>query len=156
MVLLQIDAVGIGVFPFERDTPGSVDVERIALGASAKSMEVETRHAKLTQRDRLIQSVEPKQAAAVEIGADLGAPAVQEELFETLVAEAPDHAPTVTQRVTGVNARSREQPAEVAGLPRCHASRQEDGSGQVKKAWHLFRVPHISRALLQHFEYVSI
>ena len=69
MILLKVDPEGLGLLPLECDAPRSVDVDRIALRLSMKSVKIEARLPQTIERASRIESVEPYQRATVQIAA---------------------------------------------------------------------------------------
>ena len=92
MVLLQIDPGRRTVFPFERQAPWSVHMNRIALRLAMQGVEVETWLTKLIQRGRGMQRVEANNDATLQAGRNLRRSPGLEKVPEPTVAIAPDHA----------------------------------------------------------------
>ena len=65
MILLKVDPEGLGVFPLGCDAPRPVDVDRIALRLSMKSVKIEARLSQTVERANRIKSVETHQRATV-------------------------------------------------------------------------------------------
>src|SRR5260370_42182106 len=66
MILLQVDPGRRTVFPFERQAPWSVHVNRIALRLGMQGVEVKSWLAKLIQRRRGMQRVEANADATLQ------------------------------------------------------------------------------------------
>ena len=58
MVLLQVNLPRFFIAPLERDAPGTVDVEAVALRLAPEGMEVETGNVEIAQRRSLLQRIE--------------------------------------------------------------------------------------------------
>jgi 7,8-dihydro-6-hydroxymethylpterin-pyrophosphokinase len=67
MILLETDSKYFVVFPFERDTPRTIDVDTVAFRQSMKAVEVKAWNIQFCQRLSLIQSFETAQAASQQI-----------------------------------------------------------------------------------------
>ena len=77
MVLFEIDAPRLTVFELECDTPGSIDVDRIAFRIeSLQGVKVETWDVHFLGPDGYIETVEPRKNAFTRFRVDLRTPAL--------------------------------------------------------------------------------
>ena len=91
MILLEIDAIGIPVHEFECYAPRTVDVDRVTL-AAFQSVEVETGQIHVFGARRILQSIEPPQAARMHSLVNLSCGTPFEQLLQAFMLEAFDHA----------------------------------------------------------------
>jgi hypothetical protein len=78
VVLFEVDPAGVAIFEFERDAPGSIDVDRIALWIeTVQRMKVEARDVHFLNADSDVETVEPSKNAFVHLWIDLRAPALR-------------------------------------------------------------------------------
>jgi len=96
MVLLQVDFPRVTIAPFERDTPGAVYVNTVALRLASKRVEIEARYLEISQRCRLFECIQPPERSRVEVRSDSSASAFAKQFVKPLVAEAPYHPASVT------------------------------------------------------------
>src|SRR4051812_23030491 len=91
VVLFEVDASGIAVLPFEGDAPRPVYVDRIALRAALRGVEVEARLAQHVERGSRVERIQPAAGAVLQIGADRGRSPGPEKRLQTTALEALDH-----------------------------------------------------------------
>jgi hypothetical protein len=91
MILLQVNLPRVTLIPFERDTPGTIQVKAITLRLSPEGMEIEAGDVEIAQRRSVSQRIQSSKRPALEVRAYPSAPALVKQLLEPLVAEAPYH-----------------------------------------------------------------
>jgi hypothetical protein len=91
MVLLEIDARGIALLPFECDAPGSVDGDRISHRSRVQRMKPPSRQAEIVKRFRPMERLQSAANALDEVGTDGACRIIEEEITQCLAAEAADH-----------------------------------------------------------------
>ena len=79
MILFEIDAQRLAVPPFERDAPGTVDMDGEASGRSLEAVEIESRDTKVGWRFGLVENFQPAQAARMETRLNMTAAAPFEQ-----------------------------------------------------------------------------
>lgn len=96
MVLLQVDANRVALFPFEGNAPGPVDVQTVALRLATQRVKVEPRNSKILKILGFVQNVQAPKCPSCKIGSDSATGALLEKLLEALMPEAPNHGVSVT------------------------------------------------------------
>ena len=91
MIWLQVYSRSLGVFPFERDTPRSVYVKRIALRFAVQRMKVKSGLAQTVRGASRFQSIEPDECPAMQGGAHASGFPGLEKLLEAAMFKASDH-----------------------------------------------------------------
>src|ERR1700712_3187860 len=95
MILLEIDAAGFAVLEFESDAPGSVDVNRIALGIEpVQRMKVEAGNVHFLGPYSNVEPIEPCEDTLMHLRVDLRTFALGPKVREGLAFKGPDHALT--------------------------------------------------------------
>jgi hypothetical protein len=98
MVLLEIDPTSVAVLKFERDAPGSVDVNRIALRIKAmQRVKVEAWDVHFLSSDGDVETVKSRENALVHFRIDLRTPAPRPQLRKGFALEGTDHTTNVSK-----------------------------------------------------------
>jgi hypothetical protein len=92
MILLEIDPERVAFVEFERDAPGSIDVNGVARRLSPQGVEVKSRNVHILGEPSAVESVEPAKTTFVQGTLDMPGRARLKQFFQALVPEAPDHA----------------------------------------------------------------
>ena len=91
MILLQVNLPRFSIAPLERDAPGTVDVQAVALRLAPEGMEVEAGDVEIAQRRSLLQRIESPNGPFLEVRRHSSASTLAKQLVKPIVAEAPYH-----------------------------------------------------------------
>ena len=91
MVLLQVNLPRFFIAPLERDAPGTVDVEAVALRLAPEGMEVEAGNVQIPQRRGLLQRIQSPKHPLLKVRRHSSASTLAKQLFKPIVAEASYH-----------------------------------------------------------------
>jgi len=106
MVLFEIDAPRLTVFELERDTPGSIDVDRIVFRIeSMQGVKVETWDVHFLGPDGYIETVKPRKNAFTHFRIDFRTPALRPQFRKGFALEGSDHWSSVSKQLTFVKQR---------------------------------------------------
>jgi hypothetical protein len=119
MVLLQVNLPRVAVAPLERNAPGTVDMNRVALRLAPERMEVEAGNVEIPQRRSLLQSIQPPKRPLLQVRRHSSALTLAKQFFKPIVPESPYHWRTVTRPITGVNRRATERPSNITSPRGC-------------------------------------
>jgi len=97
MILLEVHASYVPILPLERHAPRTVHVETVPDGLPLEPMEVEAGDVQVGQQHGFIERLEPHERSALEVRANVCAPARLEQLAESGVPEASDHRRIVSR-----------------------------------------------------------
>lgn len=102
MILFKIDPQRFPIVPFERDAPGPVDVDRVALRPPLQRMEVKAWLSQGLNCPSRVQGIETDERPTMQIRPDPAGFSGLEQLLEAAMTEAFDHATSVRYRLTDV------------------------------------------------------
>ena len=88
MILFKIDTPRIAFNPLKRDPPGAVDRDRVSLGCRMQRVQTETRKVQVLQRPGLMQGIQDTQRPLLKVRPHSDTGASEEQIAQTLVAEA--------------------------------------------------------------------
>ena len=92
MLLFEVEATRVTFFKFKRDTPWSIDMDRIARRFEASQrMEIKARDIHFFRPHDDVQAVQSAQDAALHLGINLPRASFLPKFGKTLAFEAPDH-----------------------------------------------------------------
>jgi len=103
MVLFQVYAPSIAVDPFEGDAPGAIDVDGVTSWPSAQSVKIEAGDIQLLQPFRQVQHAKAAADSIHQVRPQSAGVVLDEQPRQATVAEAPDHARSVTRVETVSN-----------------------------------------------------
>jgi hypothetical protein len=91
MIILQMDADGIAVLPFERDAPVPGNVNAIARGFAAQRMKIKAGYVHILGPAGIIKGIDTLQTAFLQRRAYIPGAAILIKLLETAMPGALDH-----------------------------------------------------------------
>ena len=141
MVLLQVNMPRISLAPFERDAPGTIDVNGVALRLAAERMEVEAGNVEIARRRSPFQRIQSPKRPVLEVCRHSSASTFAKQLVKPFVTEAPYHrdkrnTPDYMCKSTRYSACVRRN------FGRSTGSRQRDRSGTQVMRHDIARNPH--------------
>jgi len=91
VALLQVNAPGVAVAPFEGDSPRAVDGNGVALGLPMQFMQPPTGQVQVFQAMRLLERTEPRPAAPDQVRPHAAGVVMLEQRGQALMAKAANH-----------------------------------------------------------------
>lgn len=91
VILLQIDSLSVGGFPFKGDAPWSIDMDAMARRFRVQWMQVVPWEIEVSKACRCVENIQTVSASLAQRRRHLPALACFEKLLQPLVSEALDH-----------------------------------------------------------------